>query len=58
MYREIAEESGIEQQELRLVKHLKTYLYYAEHKQQRHERHVYWLEFVHEPLPAWERSPQ
>ncbi|MBP2111222.1 NUDIX hydrolase [Paenibacillus silagei] len=54
LYREIAEESGIEQQELRLVKHLKTYLYYAEHKQQRHERHVYWLEFVHEPLPAWE----
>ena len=58
LYREIEEESGIQRKELRLVKHLKTYLYYAEYKQQYHERHVYQLELMEDYPSYWEHTIQ
>lgn len=42
--------------ELRLVQHLKTYLYNAAYKQQHHERHVYHLELIHERPARWEHT--
>ncbi|WP_256703946.1 NUDIX domain-containing protein [Paenibacillus sp. FSL H8-0259] len=56
LFREILEESGITKDELRLVKHLKTYLYYAAYKQQHHERHVYQLELIQERPARWEHT--
>lgn len=56
LFREILEESGITKDELRLVKHLKTYLYYAAYKQQHHERHVYQLELIQERPAQWEHT--